>query len=123
MGAKTSRSRCKTCNDAIAKASLRCGMMCYSGGRTVTMWTHAACFLASIGAEYCNAKRGRCRGSEQPFEKGDLRISFGIGCQLSWWRPDVAAMWTSRLVAGGLKLETVKGLEMLDEEHRKILLD
>jgi len=117
--AKTGRSSCKTCGQAIPKGELRYGVRAYSGGRTVTVYSHVLCFQQQIGAEYVKARRGKCRGSGVPFVPGDIRVSFNIGGHQSWWSPKEAARWTACALTEGHGLRQIRGLEALDEEHRE----
>eukprot|EP00928_Gymnodinium_smaydae_P026302 TRINITY_DN20702_c0_g1_i2.p1 TRINITY_DN20702_c0_g1~~TRINITY_DN20702_c0_g1_i2.p1 ORF type:complete len:486 (+),score=79.76 TRINITY_DN20702_c0_g1_i2:1170-2627(+) len=97
--AKTSRGVCRKCGEKILKGSLRCGLDAFSGGRTVTQWSHALCFLEGLSVDVCTAKRGKCKGSGEAFKPGDLRVTFAVGCHRSFWLPLRAAQWTSRVFA------------------------
>lgn len=122
--AKTARSICRTCTEGIPRDGLRCGMEGYKGGHSVVFWSHAGCFLKSIFIEYCTARRGKCRGSGQEFQQGDVRVRFGIGDHTTWWLPSEAAKWTKQIVsADGVGLETVQGLEGLEADHREAVMN
>lgn len=122
--AKTGKSRCKTCNEPILQGTWRCGMQCYSGGHLSMFWAHASCFLAKMSVEYSPAKRGRCYGSGEPFEKGDLRVSLEIGGQRKWFRPGAAARYTAQLLGkdGIPSLGPIAGFDDLEPGHGELLL-
>ncbi|CAK9070215.1 unnamed protein product [Durusdinium trenchii] len=96
--AKTSRSVCRSCGMTVEKKSVRCGLQGYAGGRSVLLWAHASCFLKNLQVEYACTRRGRCKGSGEAFEVGQVRVAFEVGNHKSWWLPSEAARWTSLVV-------------------------
>eukprot|EP00927_Polykrikos_kofoidii_P006211 TRINITY_DN12522_c1_g1_i1.p1 TRINITY_DN12522_c1_g1~~TRINITY_DN12522_c1_g1_i1.p1 ORF type:complete len:638 (+),score=143.15 TRINITY_DN12522_c1_g1_i1:282-2195(+) len=118
--AKSSRSSCKTCKAQISQGCLRCGVDAFSGGRTARVWAHGACFLGELTAEYCPARRGKCKGSGRPFEKGDIRVMFKVGAHCTWWSPGEAAQYVSQIFEEAkreLGLPAVKARTTRDPEH------
>eukprot|EP00746_Dinoflagellata_sp_MGD_P006931 gnl/MRDRNA2_/MRDRNA2_113666_c0_seq1.p1 gnl/MRDRNA2_/MRDRNA2_113666_c0~~gnl/MRDRNA2_/MRDRNA2_113666_c0_seq1.p1 ORF type:complete len:511 (+),score=104.94 gnl/MRDRNA2_/MRDRNA2_113666_c0_seq1:43-1533(+) len=122
--AKTARSICRTCSQGIPREGLRCGLEAYRGGHSVVLWSHGSCFLKSILVDYSSARRGKCRGSGQEFQQGDVRVRLEVGEHSTWWLPAEAAKWTQQVIAKSEgQLETVQGLENLDVDHREVLLN
>ncbi|CAE8740169.1 unnamed protein product [Polarella glacialis] len=125
--AKTARSKCRVCDQGVAKDAVRAGVPGYAGGRTTTFWAHGMCFLAQLRADYATSRRSLCRGSGQAFVRGELRVGFEVGSAKTWWKPQEAARWTAAVVAAQASNEqqappSVRGLESLDTEHREPLL-
>ncbi|CAK9070213.1 unnamed protein product [Durusdinium trenchii] len=122
--AKTSRSVCRSCGMTVEKKSVRCGLQGYAGGRSVLLWAHASCFLKNLQVEYACTRRGRCKGSGEAFEVGQVRVAFEVGNHKSWWLPSEAARWTSLVVQlSGVALTSLLGIDELEEEHRGALLE
>eukprot|EP00435_Cladocopium_sp_Y103_P074980 s16_g52.t2 len=96
--AKTGRSVCRTCGGGIDKDSVRCGLQGYAGGRSVLLWAHANCFLGKLLVDYVPARRGKCKGTGEAFEIGQIRVGFEVGNHKSWWLPSQAARWTCEVV-------------------------
>lgn len=122
--AKTGRSVCRTCGGGIDKDSVRCGLQGYAGGRSVLLWAHANCFLGKVLVDCVSARRGRCKGTGEAFEIGQIRVGFEVGNHKSWWLPTEAARWTCEVLRlSGSVLTTLRGIEDLDESHRCALLE
>lgn len=122
--AKTGRSVCRTCGGGIDKDSVRCGLQGYAGGRSVLLWAHANCFLGKIQVDYVTARRGRCKGTGEAFEIGQLRVGFEVGNHKSWWLPTEAARWTCEVFRlSGAVMPDLRGIDELEEAHRSGLLE
>jgi len=121
--AKTSRATCRSCGQTIQCDALRCGIEGYAGGHISMQWAHAGCFRERISAEYVLARRGKCKGSGEPFIVGDVRVGFEVGGSKTWFCVREAACYAQRLgVEMGTRIATVVGLEALDLEHREALI-
>lgn len=120
--AKTARSTCRICDEQVLKDDLRVGMDAFSSGRTMTLWSHASCFLKSVTVEYASARRGKCKGSGVAFVPGDIRVCFEVAAHKTWWLPREAARFTSLMVRQGASLVAPKGLELIDDGHSGALL-
>lgn len=88
---------------------------------------HAKCFLAKLAVEYSPGRRGKCKGTDVPFEAGDVRVQFDVAGHRSWWKPAEAARWTSEILKSAesgedLKFDSITGLHNLEPEHGQILL-
>eukprot|EP00913_Durusdinium_trenchii_P017797 g16722.t1 len=70
----------------------------FMGNKQGPLEAHASCFLKNLQVEYACTRRGRCKGSGEAFEVGQVRVAFEVGNHKSWWLPSEAARWTSLVV-------------------------
>jgi hypothetical protein len=68
--AKTGRSTCRKCSEAIEKGAPRVGMQAWIVGRQAVTWQHACCFLENLTVGYEESGRAKCkvrRDTPSPF--------------------------------------------------------
>ena len=73
--AKTGRSTCRRCGEAIAAGDLRVGIEAFVAGRVADTWQHPRCALEACYLERCSANRGKCKATDETFKKGDIRLA------------------------------------------------
>lgn len=116
--AKSGRASCRSCGQGIERDAVRCGVEVYAGGRLTMQWAHAECFREKINAERVTARRGKCKGSGEPFAVGDVRVGFELGSSKTWWCLREAATWTQRLVAEeGRRISAIASSDDLGDEQ------
>jgi len=79
--ARSSRSQCRCCKQAIEKDGARCGLEVRVRGRWEVRWCHARCFLSSCTdlARFQGNRKATCRSSAKAISKGDLFVRFSVG--------------------------------------------
>ena len=73
--AKTGRSTCRGCGEGIAVGELRVGIEAFVAGRVADTWQHPKCALEHCFLEVAPANRGKCKATDEPFAKGDVRLA------------------------------------------------
>ena len=72
--AKSGRSKCRACMEAISEGEMRVGMESWMVGRQVVVWQHPRCFLACMTICEASGGRSKCKQSKQPLEVGEKTV-------------------------------------------------
>ena len=131
--AKTGRSSCRKCRDKIEKGAPRVGMEAWIVGRQAITWQHPKCLLENTCCMYekSNGGKGKCKASQVPFTKGQLKIGIRCHTATSYYRIESFAGVLSNVVslmrseAGfedvRLTVDGIDGSENLSTEDRESL--
>ncbi len=83
--AKTGRSRCRGCMEAIDKGVVRVGMKAWIAGRQAVTWQHPECFLKRLAVERGKkGSRGKCKATGAKLGEGVLKIGLRSHTATSW---------------------------------------
>ena len=122
--AKTDRSTCRGCGEGIAAGELRVGIEAFVAGRVADTWQHPRCALNACFLEVAPAKRGKCKATDEPFAKGDARLTlcskdhktfYGVKGMGDALRPILDAV-------DDFAVSDIRGLADLDDENRAAVL-
>eukprot|EP00536_Pseudo-nitzschia_multiseries_P010695 jgi/Psemu1/289225/fgenesh1_pg.336_\ len=134
--AKTGRSKCRKCGQKIEKDKPRVGMEAWIVGRNCVTWQCPGCLLENLCCVYekSNGGRGRCKVTNQPFAKGQVKIGIRCHTATSYYHVPVVAGVLNNVVdlmmtdndGGGnsdfkVTVESISGNEKLSQEDRDAL--
>lgn len=72
--AKTGRSTCRKCKSKIEMGAPRVGMVAWIVGRSAITWQRPQCLLQNMCCLYSTGANGKCKASNVPFAKNQLKI-------------------------------------------------
>lgn len=108
-GAKTGRSKCRRCMEAISAGETRVGMESWMVGRQVLVWQHPKCFWQGLAFTEEGSGRGRCKQTKEVFAVGEHRLSASAHTTSANFKLNVAAELL-RPVASALGACTVSAI-------------
>ncbi len=133
--AKTGRSKCRGCFEAIAAGSPRVGMTAWIMGRQSMTWSHPQCCINRLIVAVEATGRGKCKLTGDPLPKGRPKIGVRSHTATSWVAlpgcgtvlapvlrivPDAERDRVQTLIgANGGGSPTVEGYSVLTEDHAK----
>ncbi len=82
--AKTGRSKCRGCFEAIAAGSPRVGMTAWIMGRQSMTWSHPQCCINRLIVAVEASGRGKCKLTGAPLPKGLPKIGVRSHTATSW---------------------------------------
>ena len=112
------------CGEGIAAGELRVGIEAFVAGRVADTWQHPGCALNACFLEVAPAKRGKCKATDEPFAKGDARLTlcskdhktfYGVKGMGDALRPILDAV-------DDFAVSDIRGLADLDDENRAAVL-
>ena len=123
--AKTGRSTCRKCGEAIAKEAPRVGMQAWIVGRQAITWQCPGCFLGNLVVTVEASGRGYCKISNEAFNKGEAKLGARSHSATTYFKIDAAVPLLEAVAEqvaqqqGVAALESILRIEDL-EGHEKL---
>ena len=123
--AKTGRSKCRGCMEALEQGEMRVGMESWMVGRAVTVWQHPRCFADNVVVTVESSGRGKCKQTKVAFTKGEAKLSCTAHSTTAHFKPAAVAAQIRQVfaLAAGRKVEGIEGFKQLSKEDARALRD
>jgi len=97
--AKTGRSTCRKCKMKIEMGAPRVGMEAWIVGRNAVTWQRPQCVLQNLCCLYSSGGKGKCKASNVPFAKGQLKIGIRSHTATSYYCMESIGVILSNIVS------------------------
>ena len=123
--AKTGRSKCRQCMEALDQGEMRVGMESWMVGRAVTVWQHPRCFADNVVVTVESSGRGKCKQTKVGFVVGEAKLSCTAHTTTAHFKPAAVAAQIREIfaLAAGRRVESIEGFEQLSVEDALALRD
>ena len=127
--AKTGRSKCRKCLEALPAGAVRVGMESWIVGRNVMTWQHPDCFLSGLEITLDSTGRSKCKQTKEKFLAGERRLSASAHTTTNNFKLSVAAALLRPVfhavssTVGGQRaaFEGIARLSELQKDERELL--
>ena len=123
--AKTGRSKCRHCMEALDQGEMRVGMESWMVGRAVTVWQHPRCFAGNVVVALESSGRGKCKQTKVGFAVGEAKLSCTAHTTTAHFKPAAVAAQIRAVfdLAAGHTVEDIEGFGRLRAEDARALRD
>jgi len=127
--AKTGRSKCRKCLEALPAGATRVGMESWIVGRNVMTWQHPHCFVSALEITLDATGRSKCKQTKEKFIAGERRLSarahtttnhFKLAAAAALLRPVFRAV-SDTLAGQQAAFDGISRLCELQQEERELL--